>query len=527
MVESRGTHVEWWQPAGPEERTGQQGDWDDSVSDVLRTALTDVDDVRGDAGFRRELLASLHHRTDLPDWKAPAQNDRGEDDIAGLVNACRKYREPRTALAAVDAFLQQRRGNERAVAWFGLCVHAVVSPGILGTARMHQVYAALRKVERLPESLDVARYAEACRTARLNVPLTGATDLFRALERLNDAQRGPGARPAIHRFLQLLAQDLPEPARSALAEAAGEPLPAAGPRPAPRPAEIIVQLRLEEVEAAPSETPRYQVHGAFYSHEEGLLSELDSWIDDRQVTKNDLLQHGSTLLSGWGDLAYEMRDYRTRVRFEFLLPWSLLDHAVDLWTVTPYVLGHQYPVVVRSLDRHKNFWMHAMWRRRWDQLAAQVCPSPPASATDDIAWMTHLKDRTLPAGSARRFPSLQFSTLSEVTQWLKTHSSLACIGLGFAYGHPDAIAQRAIEEAVAKGIPVLVWRRDDGDPCELDVALRDRDLSRLDELPLGTRSLREAAETGTSNDLGRHITLLWDDPNCVAELQHGPYQGVG
>ncbi|GGS76398.1 hypothetical protein GCM10010206_43460 [Streptomyces cinerochromogenes] len=525
MVELRGTDVEQCAPVGDGGRACQAGAWDDAVSQVLQAALTDVDDMRGNADFRRELLRSLHHRADLPDWKSPADRTRGEDDIAELVHACRTYRQPRTALAAVADFLQDRRGNERSVAWFGLCAHAVVSPGILGTRRMHRIFTALRRTERLPESLEVARYADACRAARLNVPLAGPTDLFRALERLNDAQRGPGTRPAIHRFLQLLAQDVPEPAASALLEVAGGPLPASVPR--LRPVEIIVQLRLEEVDAAPSETPRYQVHGAFYSHEEGSLRELDSWIDHRKVTEEELLQHGSSLLSGWGDLAYEIRDYRTRVRFEFLLPWSLLDHAVDLWTVTPYVLGHQYPVVVRSLDRHKNFWMHGMWRRRWDELAAQGCPPPPASATDHIAWMTHLTDRSVPAGGTRRFPSLRFSSVGEVTEWLKAHASLACVGVGFAYGHPDALAQQAIEEAVAKGIPVLVWRRDDGDPCELDTALRGRALSRIDELPVGTQSLREAAETRPANDLGRHITLLWDDPNCVAQLQHGMYQGVG
>ena len=156
MVELRGRDVEQCAPVGDGGRTCQAG-WDDAVSQVLRTALTDVDDMRGNADFRRELLGSLHHRADLPDWKSPANAPRGEDAIAELVHACRIYREPRTALAAVNAFLQDRRGNERAVAWFGLCVQAVVSPGILGTQRMHRIFTALRRTERLPESLVVAR----------------------------------------------------------------------------------------------------------------------------------------------------------------------------------------------------------------------------------------------------------------------------------------------------------------------------------------------------------------------------------
>ena len=105
-----------------------------------------------------------------------------------------------------------------------------------------------------------------------------------------------------------------------------------------------------------------------------------------------------------------------------------------------------------------------------------------------------------------------------LTQWLETAQNCATAGLGltFAYQHNDRIALHSVQDAFNEGIPVLLWRRDNGDANELECLLEN---VKLKDLPNQIRSWRRSTAScdDTTGDVRYHIVLLWDDPSNVGD----------
>jgi vWA-MoxR associated protein C-terminal domain len=184
---------------------------------------------------------------------------------------------------------------------------------------------------------------------------------------------------------------------------------------------------------------------------------------------------------------------------EFVLPRDLLDLRVERWHKAPFqgvdgVLGEDHQVVVRSLDRLNRRDLHGGWVRRWDAFAQ--------GRAGRVHWFPedgrpHLLSDPPPAVVVLSAPPSPRAVRR-------------------ARGSVDELA-----EALRVGVPVVLWDRRGEDDQAFREALRSL-LNRHDprELPSVVRALRIASgdrdpEGKTEEDfiVGRHVALLWDDPN--------------
>lgn len=87
---------------------------------------------------------------------------------------------------------------------------------------------------------------------------------------------------------------------------------------------------------------------------------------------------------------------------------------------------------------------------------------------------------------------------------------------------PDAVSDADADPfvaALAAGIPAIAWCRDpdlgDRFMTEMRTRLDGRDLRELPALVLELR--RDAQIDGSERHVGRHIGLLWDEPDRILE----------
>ncbi|WP_221360970.1 effector-associated domain 2-containing protein [Streptomyces beigongshangae] len=187
---------------------------------------------------------------------------------------------------------------------------------------------------------------------------------------------------------------------------------------------------------------------------------------------------------------------RTDLAVEFCLPRTLLDLHVERWRKTSFqgvggVLGEDHHVVVRSADRHDRRDLHGRWGSRW------------RAFTEDRAGRVHWFPED---GRAHLLsePPPAVVVLSRAPGSAERE--------GGAHGSPDELG-----EALRAGVPVVLWdRRGSSDPV-FRAALRDL-LDRYDPrgLPGVVKALRIASsdrDSGAETVVGRHVALLWDDPD--------------
>ncbi|WP_245594729.1 hypothetical protein [Actinospica robiniae] len=192
------------------------------------------------------------------------------------------------------------------------------------------------------------------------------------------------------------------------------------------------------------------------------------------------------------------------IAVEFVLPTELLNLAVEWWSTRrgsdmAAPLCADYEVVLRNLDRMRAEDRHRVWRARWDRLWHGDAPPQvlwgAADATDLDRWNTDL----------RFSPDITMVVLSS------------------SPGAPTA--RRELVSALSAGVPVILWdRRGVADPAAREA------LRMLAETPPATllsslRQLRRqaaSAEPDGAASLGRHLAVLWDDPNRLVNLD-----GVG
>ncbi|MEU9082770.1 hypothetical protein [Streptomyces sp. NPDC048357] len=509
---------------------GAQG-WDARDVARLYTALRAFSDLDDPQVFRQvqhamgKQLGEGHAQFTVPHHNDP------RSQITALVQVMDRYREPDRALRALADTLRFLRGDEAAMAGLDDLAEELAPSGRLPGSRLRAVVADLDDMK-ATAPLAVASGA----LERALVPgepsgLRGTETVSGMVRRLNDARetgdagpRGAAAKgPLILRFLAELAGALSgEPGellRSHVVLAGHElGLPAdvraalAGRyRSAPRPAgRRVLQIRLSETAPGKQE---YEVDATLFDWTDEGLRRPRKREAQQPYSLGDLQKLGHTCLIQWEDLAAGL-DQAYAVRVEFLLPWSLLDHPVERWLTDTegYLLGHKYPVVIRSLDRMRQQSWRRDWERRWQEFRHPAAGGRPDHGVGWLALETTASlEREGHGVDVLRLRGRE----GEVRAWLDTRPDSAGIALAFAYDHRDDHRARALREAVCEGVPFMVWRRDDGDPAELAERLREPARERFADLPALLRLWRRSASRDDAADMHNHLTLLWDDPHCV------------
>ena len=186
--------------------------------------------------------------------------------------------------------------------------------------------------------------------------------------------------------------------------------------------------------------------------------------------------------------------------FEFFLPAPLINLPVDQWDVGygDFRLGLQYPVVVRSLERIRHVTNAAQeWRSKWSKVDAARFHSSDSS----VVWITQeaQKDRNrlyvrLSSGEGPLCALLQVS--------------------------PEPDRCEALMAALRAGVPALLWCRNDGEDVWAGLGPLMNQAAPLGELPWRIFEFRrESVDQGAGErHLARHLTLLWDDPGRIPDV---------
>ncbi|MER5929329.1 hypothetical protein [Streptomyces sp. NPDC002054] len=501
-----------------------------SVQDLegLRTVLgafSDLDDpqvFRQVKGLMGRQLGEGRGPFTVPTYSDP------RSQIAALVDAMDRHQDPERALRALADTLRYLRSEEAAMAELDELVEELAPSGRLPRSRLRAVVAELDAMKAVVPLAVASGALDRSLLPGEPSGLRGTETVSGMLMRLNDARERAGGRAAIEgplvlRFLAELCGALSgEPAellRSHLVLAGRElGLPAevrdaltGRGRPALRPAgRRVLQIRLSETSPGKQE---YEVDATLFDWTDDGLSRPHKREAEQRYSLGDLQQLGHTCLIQWEDLAVRL-DRAHSVRVEFLLPWSLLDHPVERWLTDTqgYLLGHKYPVVIRSLDRMRQQSWHRDWERRWQAFRYPGAPDPPDHG---VGWLALEATASLERGGHGADVLQLRGREGEVRAWLDTRPDSAGIALAFAYDHRDPCRARALREAVCEGVPFMVWRRDGGDPAELAERLREPARQRFADLPALLRRWRRSASRDDAADMHNHLTLLWDDPQCV------------
>jgi hypothetical protein len=334
-----------------------------------------------------------------------------------------------------------------------------------------------------------------------DVALSDQLGLVRAL---SSAAAMPGAPPPLLVFLVRLADRIPDSLAAELAgwisRIAGElgltagdldrirTGPGAGP-PTPQRSFVVVELR----EDGPQ--PDRYLMSIWLQHDDGSGRAL--YVnDDRPTPLNELPARLDAVLQA---LTRSSLEEIGDVTVEFVLPWDLLGHGVDQWPVALTGLRHEigvdYPVVVRSLDRIRNPMVRARWLRRWRHMLA----FGGAARAELVQWLQWRQaDHT-----ANHTP-----VFSHSDEWP------VCLIVSFAA--EAGPLPTAVVAGLGAGMPVMLWCRDARGAAQFEADIPQQMYARplLDLPALVLRLRQEAARHGPVPDhLGRHLSLLWDDPD--------------
>lgn len=226
----------------------------------------------------------------------------------------------------------------------------------------------------------------------------------------------------------------------------------------------------------------------------------DSWHsrrgDSKVVRQGELEREVERVID---EMEVEWSDRTGTVVVEFVLPWELLNADVAWWrkeidSSRPTPLAMDYPVVIRSLERLRTPRWHRPWYQRWQQL------------------------RTAPAGSAAHWSHPggdDYFTRLETE--LKSDTRVVSLVLSEPPTQPDQTGQQEVMAALRAGLPVIIWHRQD---CT-SAAFRETVMGLISDgglaqLPNRIGELRHDALKQDPalriGHIGRHLTVLWDDP---------------
>ncbi|WP_035845011.1 VMAP-C domain-containing protein [Kitasatospora azatica] len=463
--------------------------------------------------FRQSLLAQLVVVSDGQRIDAEVgHRDAATPHLREMLRSFAARPDPLEPLDWLCAALGDLAPHEGALPWLRLTVHSMRGRAPLPVETMLALIDRLRRIPpQQPERLR--RYL----TERQGVALLRPeATLPEIMLRLADRRGAPDPGPLV-RFLTALTADESNPSHHELAALkvllTGFEVPVDERAEAAEAGRLIVQIRLEAQEAEHLENGRYLLRASCYrqSPTGGPLEWIDTLGPVESFTRSELIQSGSARLTAWEQFTQEQVNAAGgRVRIEFLLPTPLLGHPAELWEVgdTRRPLGRNHPVVVRSLERYKDRWLNdEAWRDRWSQLCGGAPAEDPIGL---IGW-----------------PPLLVEKAAELQRWVAEQPTLACLGLSIPYDGLEPELRGAVDEVLfEEGMPVLLWRRDQGDPSALLAALREHEPACLTELPETVHRCRRKGRLVGADDVRNNITLFWDDPDCVDPAADRRYAGM-
>ncbi|MEV0175817.1 SAV_2336 N-terminal domain-related protein [Streptomyces sp. NPDC050803] len=196
-------------------------------------------------------------------------------------------------------------------------------------------------------------------------------------------------------------------------------------------------------------------------------------------------------------------DLRQPLVLEFVLPVELLNEPVEWWlkesdTSTPIPLAMDYSVVVRSLERQRRAAWHRPWRNKWRQLKERP--------TESYAYWSGMRPND--------------SNSFHLERHLKEDPGAVCLILSEPPTVPSGTGRRELLAGLRAGVPAMIWHRSDcADPMFQDAVgeiLQDRELGSLVErFGKWRKEALTLGPEGWDRHVGRHITLLLDDPDRI------------
>jgi len=188
------------------------------------------------------------------------------------------------------------------------------------------------------------------------------------------------------------------------------------------------------------------------------------------------------------------------IALEFILPRELVHLPLDRWVLSAEGgivrrLGTHYQVSVRSLERmRKRSWQRqwrARWRAVWDYTGAgYVCRQGRQGHLDEL--QAALADR------------------GDIAVVLLDHRIEPSAELG-----PDALTF-----ALREGVPIVLWCRDPGVGDAFATAAAELvTRAGLHQIRESVRTMRgRAHRADTADQVGAHVSLMWDDPERLIDL---------
>lgn len=211
-------------------------------------------------------------------------------------------------------------------------------------------------------------------------------------------------------------------------------------------------------------------------HTESLLV-CDSADAIDLSSQESITQFTDDLVEALSESEYLPVGRHEQVILEFILPLSMLSLEIDKWRdLSGQVLGHDYRITVRSQDRIRK----KRWQRFWKPIMS-----------DDIQLLECSQVVNLE----------QFDKADHEQLVMEAKANAASVI--FQFSPKD---HHLIGKYINAGLPVLLWPRlscGDGNH-EIDKLFAEKCLSHLPKAVKNTRC-------DLANDIGRHLTLLWDD----------------
>ncbi|MFF8408368.1 VMAP-C domain-containing protein [Streptomyces omiyaensis] len=199
---------------------------------------------------------------------------------------------------------------------------------------------------------------------------------------------------------------------------------------------------------------------------------------------------------------------------EFILPLHLLNEPME-WLPVAFLpssstaLCLTYPVVLRSLERMRAKESHRRWRNRWQQ----ALDSPDTACH----WDT--------AGSRDHDPGHWTSALAADEQLVSVVLSAPPLS-----GDPRG-SRASLFDALFAGVPMAVWDRRPEPPSDFRKKARRLLKGKAIELPQRVHRLRMDAATAAAGrrggHTGRHLAVLFDDPNRLVDWSGSPESDPG
>lgn len=484
-----------------------------------------------DPAFRRRIVRHTEQYLH-PAGLVVADQQVRRDHCAAIVNACAAHHDPAEALhAVVEACADLAPYDPQFVV-----LEKITRPYLPRAVPV----SFMRRVEDVLTGMDDVSPAElrmlwvSTREPGNFFDVDDAAGLLEAVDLLNRQRRSEAVPVPGLSILRLLAATAELLRRQKRDDDAAEldDLVATGhrelrlaptPKSAHRPRHCdLVQIRIDELGVPGGRAPRFTITASFFRREaEGLVCQ-ESFSSGDNCRAAEIHLRGSELLGTIGAFV-PGPDFRV----EFLLPYSLLSLPTQLWTVAGQSrLEHHCRVVVRSWDRIASGWLQGDWSHRWRVFRA-------GEAGRRFGWIAD-------PGSAIPAPALPSDVWAgaaghRLRLWLHESPALVALALAarsadgsVATGRTPAVVptphREVIETVLSRGLPILLWRRDGGDPAELVEWCLRHAHGALDDLPDLVTRLRVGADESDAEELGHHVTLLWDDYDCLPHHVLAPFQ---